>query len=186
MRDGVGWQSQDHPTPPLISFASTLPLQGRVFELAARSRASLPFTHASSPACRGARAAPHSKRGEGMERRAAHPKTTTPGETWRVSWRRDARLAALHCGFEQMPSHLPRSPVRACVPGMKSGHQRAPRTPAVVPAGRVTEAARERGCEPRARAPRQRTCGLLRLSAAEVRRRISSARSGPSRHHDAS
>jgi hypothetical protein len=185
MRDGVGWQS-NHPTPPLISFASTLPLQGRVFELAARSRASLPFTHASSPACRGARAAPHSKRekGNGAPRGASENNH---------AWRSVARLTAMRRTPRGAPMRLAanalafaRSSVRACVPGMKSGHQRAPRTPAVVPAGRSPEAARERGCEPRARAPRQRTCGSLRLSAAEVTRRISSARSGSFRHHDAS
>jgi hypothetical protein len=33
IRIGVGCTVDRHPTPPLISFASTLPLQGRVKEV---------------------------------------------------------------------------------------------------------------------------------------------------------
>jgi hypothetical protein len=60
-------------------------------------------------------------------------------EARRVLGDQDARLAALHQRLQQAPLGLCPAPGRACVSRYHSGRQRAPRTGAVVPPGRVPE-----------------------------------------------
>jgi hypothetical protein len=102
------------------------------------------------------------------------------------AWRGMARLLAKRRTPRGAPMRLAanafafaRSPVRACVsrdeigPSASSSHR-----------GRSTPRAVSRSrpgawpAKPRARAPRQQMCGLLRVSAAEAARRISSAHFG--------
>jgi hypothetical protein len=144
------------------------------------------------PACSGRRACPHFQtldfQMRGAERRAAHPKI--PHLARRGASHGDETPASRRstCGLQHRLPAMPGLRSALVYPGGPCGplgHQRAPRTGAAVPPGRVSEAARERGCEPRARAPRQPVTDRSAICRRSTRR-ISSAPFGLLRHQDAS
>jgi len=94
----------------------------------------------------------------GMERRVAHPTQSTPGEAWaRVGEHARALRRSMAASFDPGPRlRLPSLPYsRTTTPGKTGGSvQRAPRARVVSARRAEPRGPRERGCEPRPRAPR--------------------------------
>ncbi len=99
------------------------------------------------------------REGGGMERRVAHPKIPRPARRG-ASLARDARPAALHGGLQHSLPAMPGLRAALVYPEMKSGHQRAPRTGAVIPPGRSPEAARVPALRGPGRGHRASRCGF--------------------------